>query len=610
MNNAISTTHLMNRASPQCWMESITTISQWGSVSGASYCASMTTEQQKVLALELTNCQLMEENRALFVQDDDSMQVSKYASCHVGEGGSEPYEVLSCLRFMTDFALNLYHQMLLYANDVCNRLTNDMMEQQKEETTLMLIKASSAFVDLTRQQQMEADLAQQALLEAISRNKVYLEEHQQQWEEANQARQTELARAQEARERAAEAREREVEAREKAALLAMQEMVETNTMHFQEQQQKWEELNSARDKEMHVVEERREQTEAIIKKQQYDMERMQEVIANTNSQMQPLSSMHLYVKMVTSGFTVLKSILIFFLSMNVSWMLTTIPLLSRARRSLYVIFFIGFVLELAVVCLAEDTSLADGGVNVAQLIRIYTRVSAFIACVIAFLMACICTKKDATADITMDELLKRQMEVVAMLGATQQMDSYDSTPTITQQRPLALHGTTVQPRYKGNKEEANGDSFIISNPNFKPSRRQRKSSHYQPYHRPLRACESPVLASKKSTASEPANRMANTVTPNARFPSQHECEEDRTIIPRQEMQHIQQLQSNAESSSDSSDDSSGDDEPAQLVMTKKKRKHAELQMIESEQGDSSHKHQSKVNETKKKKSKLEEIKIY
>ena len=178
---------------------------------------------------------------------------------------------------MTDFALNLYHQMLLYANDVCNRLTNDMMEQQKEETTIMLIKASSAFVDLTRQQQMEADLAQQALLEAISRNKVYLEEHQQQWEEANQARQMELARAQEARERAAEAREREVEAREKAALLAMQEMVETNTMHFQEQQQKWEELNSARDKEMHVVEERREQTEAIIKKQQYDMERMQEV---------------------------------------------------------------------------------------------------------------------------------------------------------------------------------------------------------------------------------------------------------------------------------------------------------------------------------------------
>jgi hypothetical protein len=281
MNSAISTTRLMNRASPQCWMTSITTMSQWGSVSGAAFCASMTTEQQKVLALELTNCQLMEENRSLFVQDDDSMQVSKHASCHVGKGGSETYEVSSCLRFMSDFSLNLYHQMLLYANDVCNRLTYDVMEQQKEETTLMLIKASSSFIDLTRQQQMEADLAQkareQAMEEAINRNKLYLQEHQQQWEEANYARQMEVASAQEARERAAEAREREAEAREKAALLAMEEMIDQNMMHFQEQQKKWDELNSVRDKELLIVEERREQTEAIIKKQQYDMERMQEV---------------------------------------------------------------------------------------------------------------------------------------------------------------------------------------------------------------------------------------------------------------------------------------------------------------------------------------------
>ena len=277
MNNVVSTTQMMNRASPQCWTESITRMSQWGSVSGASYCASMTSEQQKLLALELTNCQLVEANRSLF-QDEDSVQVSTQTeSCHVGKGGSEPYEVSSCLRFMTDFALNLYHQMLLYANDVCNRLTNDMMEQQEEETTLRLIKASSSFLDLTRQQHMEADLAQKDLLESISRNKAYLQEHQQQWEEANRARQMELVRAEEARERAAEAREREVEAREKATLLAMQELVDKNTMQFQDQQQKWKELNSARDKEMHIVEKRRAQTEAIIKKQQYDMERMQEV---------------------------------------------------------------------------------------------------------------------------------------------------------------------------------------------------------------------------------------------------------------------------------------------------------------------------------------------
>lgn len=285
MNSVMSTTRLMNRASTQCWMESITTMSRWDAVSGSSYCASLSTEQQKILALELTNCQLLEENRPLFAhhhRDEKSMSLSSdHTSCPVGKNGSEPYEVSSCLRFMSDFALNLYHQMLLYANDMCNRLTHDVMEQQKEETTRMLMEASSSFIELTRKQQLEVDLAQKAreraMDEAITRNKLHLEEHQRQWEEVNHARQMEVARAQEVREKAAEAREREMEAREKAALLTMEEIVSQNMIHFQEQQQRWEELNLARAKEMHIVEERREQTEAIIKKQQYDMEKMQEV---------------------------------------------------------------------------------------------------------------------------------------------------------------------------------------------------------------------------------------------------------------------------------------------------------------------------------------------
>ena len=297
--------------------------------------------------------------------------------------------------------------------------------------------------------------------------------------------------------------------------------------------------------------------------------------------------------------------------MNVSWMITTIPLLGRARRSLYVIFFIGFVAELAVLCLGDDTTLADGGVNVVELIRIYTRVAAFIACIIAFLMACICPKKEATAEITMDELMKRQMEIVAMLSAAQQVDSNVGTPTFSRS-PLTVTGpvTVEQSHYNANREDDREDSFIITNPNFKPSRRQRKSSHYQPYHKPLRACESPVLVSKRSSAAEPMIRV-NTVTPNTRVLAQNEWENAHAIVSRQEVQHIHQLQSNAESSSDSSDSSSDEDEHSQLVMTKKKRKHSELQMSDSEQDDLPHnKHESKVNETKKKKSKLEGIKIY
>ena len=69
------------RSSPECWMTSISTISRWGKdtkqydgqqnlqlihTSGSSYCAAMTIEQKEVLALELTNCQLMKEKRQIY----------------------------------------------------------------------------------------------------------------------------------------------------------------------------------------------------------------------------------------------------------------------------------------------------------------------------------------------------------------------------------------------------------------------------------------------------------------------------------------------------------------------------------------------------------------
>ena len=311
--------------------------------------------------------------------------------------------------------------------------------------------------------------------------------------------------------------------------------------------------------------------------------------------------MHLYVKMVTSGFTLLKSILIFFVSMNTSWMVTAIPLLNRARRSLYVVFFIGFVVELLLVILDENKSPANDGANAIELVRLFTRVSAFITCFISFCMACIRTKKDPPIDVTRDELMKRQMEIVAMM-----QESNASAPMIMQS-PHAVNGTTATDQQFN--EVSRGDSFIISNPNFYPSRRQLSVSPYHTYYKPTSgACTSP-LASKKPIT--PANRMVNKVTPN--IGAKHDYNHD---IISQRRQLVQQPQSRAESSSDDmSEDSSVEDvHHEQLVMTKKKRKHAELQSSEVELNDnelSSCQDQSdEKNETKKKKSKLDEIQVY
>ena len=256
--------------------------------------------------------------------------------------------------------------------------------------------------------------------------------------------------------------------------------------------------------------------------------------------------------------------------------------------------------------LGENISPANDGANAIELVRLFTRVSAFITCFISFCMACIRTKKDPPIDVTRDELMKRQMEIVAMM---QMQESNASAPMILQS-PHAVNGTTAtDQQFNGERDEVSrGDSFIISNPNFYPSRRQLSVSPYHPYYKPTPgACTSP-LASKKPIT--PANRMVNRVTPN--IGAKHDYNHD---IISQRRQHVQQPQSRAESSSDDmSEDSSDEDvQVEQLVMTKKKRKHAELQSSEVELNDNASSYQDQSdekNETMKKKSKLDEIQVY
>ncbi len=90
------------------------------------------------------------------------------------------------------------------------------------------------------------------------------------------------------------------------------------------------------------------------------------------------------------------------------------------------------------------------------------------------------------------------------------------------------------------------------------------------------------------------------------------CEPEQGNSPHEHLSKVSETKKrkSKQSSSDSSDDSSDEDEPVQLVMTKKKRRYQELQKCEPGQGNSPHEQLSKVNETKKKKSKLEEVKIY
>lgn len=136
--------------SPQCWMASIVTVNRWNAGAGQDFCASMTPEQQKVLALEITHCQLLEEERTLFDVKIASQKVSPSGSdgprgaCLVGSGDADAYSASSCLPIMSEYALNLYHQILLHSHVICTRLTDEQMNQQKEEVSRALLQASTA----------------------------------------------------------------------------------------------------------------------------------------------------------------------------------------------------------------------------------------------------------------------------------------------------------------------------------------------------------------------------------------------------------------------------------------------------------------------------------
>jgi len=124
------------------------------------------------IALELTNCQLMKGRRQLYDAkkvhpDTDQVQIldDEQEPCLVGTGGANPYDASSCLPLMSDYALNLYHQILLNTQDVCARLTDERMLLQKEEAVQNLVYVSSAVSQQMQnmmEYQMESDRAQKA----------------------------------------------------------------------------------------------------------------------------------------------------------------------------------------------------------------------------------------------------------------------------------------------------------------------------------------------------------------------------------------------------------------------------------------------------------------
>lgn len=144
------------------------------------------------------------------------------------------------------------------------------------------------------------------------------------------------------------------------------------------------------------------------------------MIATAQSQIRPLSKIEGYVKLATDGFDIFKSILNFFVSMNVVWILTSLHFVNQAKRRLYVVLFLGFVSEILTILNAENEVMDHlGGIDMIVTVRYWTRGFCLTVWLISCLISCICPSKDDTDQYAtqMEELLRNQMDFVTQLNA-------------------------------------------------------------------------------------------------------------------------------------------------------------------------------------------------
>lgn len=510
-------------STPECWMVSINAINRLAMEadqnlsSGSSFCASMNVVQHNILTLELTNCQMMMTNEPFYdstlVTNDHQTEVK---GCAVGMGGTIPYDPSACFPTMSRDAKNVFNMFSLHTKQVCFTLTEERRMIQKDEATTRLLHASSTAYRYATMMQNHTELIIQEQREENQRMKDELLQTatmmQHHTELIMQEQREENGRMNEARKHNEEelAKKQREELAQTASM--MQEQAESiiakTALMMQEQtasmmREQREELDHTASFLHARTESRIAQTAAetaalidIIAIQKRDLERMQEVI-------QPLSSIESYVKMAIGGFTAVKAFGNYFLSANVTWMVTTVPVLRNSRRYTYAIFTLGLFAELASLWFAEHTPSLESEVLVAiDTVRLLTRAVAVITMILSSFVACFFPPKKDASSITMDDILKSQMEFVTKLNA--------STPT------EVIYKSSQSPRRSPTKYSTHGvnsgrtapiashdehASFIVSNRNFKPKHRSRSP------HRSHTGLTMPVVTPMKSRMNDDAVMM-------------------------------------------------------------------------------------------------------
>ena len=310
------------------------------------------------------------------------------------------------------------------------------------------------------------------------------------------------------------------------------------------------------------------------------------MIASANSQLQPLSSIESYVRMAVGGFTAFKALLNFFLSANVTWVITSVPLFWRGRRYAYAIFTLGLLAEFAAICCVDSTlSLEKDGIDAIGTVRNLTRVSALVTLILSSLAACVFPSKQDNSSLTMES----QMNFVTKLNESAPVEV--RSKRVQGPRRAAKYSTPTSLEFGEDMGRTiptarhENDSIIISNRNFKPRHRSRS-----PYRSSFTGLVVPVVTPMKPragaidaiTTAPDCNRESITSGPHC-YDDETKHEEDANRLESEYMRTLIQ-KGDGEMCGSSSDESSYDGSFS-LLKTSKKRTASELY---STSGDESH----------------------
>ena len=302
-NNENSVMDRTLASSPDCWRNAMRMINADSTIA-TDVCKWMTTQHQKIMALELTRCHLHDLGRHLF---EEATSDHPAAIC-----SQENYRdnLVECLTHLTPSAEIAYTQFLTHINLLCIRLSRETVMDHFDESSLRLARISVE----AEHKLKEMMKGQEEFWKAWSeREKEASVAHDQFKHDINQQR--------------------------------VRWVLETSQWRSQwhHEQEKW--MLERQLVQQYELEEINKQTDELSR-QRNELVQLSDTIARANQTIQPwsinLQSLYLYAQ---RAYHALKCMIYVTANLIVIWALTALRCLRWMRRYMWVIASLGYLLE-------------------------------------------------------------------------------------------------------------------------------------------------------------------------------------------------------------------------------------------------------------------------